>query len=74
MAIGQDGFEERQTIWQLRLDAIAEGLLRREFLWQLSSISCDKDKGHLAAKGKHSLPRCKRFGKVNLTVYWFFCR
>ena len=38
-AIGQNGFEERQTIWQLRLDAIAEGLLRREFLWQLPSIS-----------------------------------
>ena len=30
-AIGQDGFEERQTIWQSRLEAIAEGLLRREF-------------------------------------------
>ena len=31
VAIGQDVFEERQTIWQLRLDVIAEGLLRREF-------------------------------------------
>jgi hypothetical protein len=30
-AIGQDGFEERQTVWQSRLDAIAEGLFRCEF-------------------------------------------
>jgi len=30
-AIGQDDFEERQTVWQSRLDAFDEGLLRREF-------------------------------------------
>ena len=38
-AIGQDGFEERQADWQLRLDAIAEGLLRREFFLVTPSIS-----------------------------------
>jgi len=30
-AIGEDGYEERQTDWQSRLDAIEEGLLQREY-------------------------------------------
>ena len=37
-AIGQEGFEERQTDWQLRLDAIAEGLLRREFFFVTPAV------------------------------------
>ena len=37
-AIGQEGFEERQTDWQLRLDAIAEGLLRRELFFVTPAV------------------------------------
>ena len=37
-AIGQEAFEERQTDWQLRLDAFAEGLLRRELFFVTPAV------------------------------------